>query len=110
MATPAAATIALDAGRSRTSSDTVTIGLRPEHLVLCDEGRSGRLKGRVVHKENLGADIYLHASMNDGAHRLVVRAAPIDGVAVSIGQDVAFKRHHGAAMVFEAGGKRMAFR
>ncbi|EEE47158.1 ABC transporter ATP-binding protein [Roseibium alexandrii] len=90
-----------------TSSDTITIGLRPEHLTLCNDTDPEALKGRVVHKENLGADIYLHISMKDGAHRLVIRAAPIDGVAVSIGQDVAFKRHHGAAMIFEAGGKRI---
>ncbi len=90
-----------------TSSQKFTIGLRPEHLVLCDHRDEDALKGRVVHKENLGADIYLHVSLQDGAHRMVVRATPVDGTPVSIGTDVAFKRHHGVAMVFGPDGKRV---
>ncbi len=90
-----------------TSSDEITIGLRPEHLALCEASDPDAMKGRVVHKENLGADIYLHISLHDGAHRLVVRAAPIEGIPVSIGQDVAFKRLHGVAMAFDPQGKRV---
>ncbi|KZM48560.1 ABC transporter ATP-binding protein [Labrenzia sp. OB1] len=85
----------------------VTIGLRPEHLALCDPSDPEALKGRVVHKENLGADIYFHTAIQDGGSRLVVRASPVEGSSISIGQDIAFKRLHGLAMVFDPSGKRL---
>ncbi|MES0811413.1 ABC transporter ATP-binding protein [Roseibium sp. SCPC15] len=92
---------------AHTASDEITLGLRPEHLSVCDHTDQQALKGRVVHKENLGADIYLHISLQDGAHRMVVRATPVEGVPVSIGTDIAFKRLHGVAMVFDKAGKRI---
>ncbi|MCK7614597.1 ABC transporter ATP-binding protein [Roseibium sediminicola] len=85
----------------------VTIGLRPEHLAVCDKGAPGSLTGRVVHKENLGADIYLHVSVLEGAHRLVVRVSPVEGSAISLGQTCHFRRLHGQAMVFGKDGKRL---
>ncbi|WP_417669749.1 ABC transporter ATP-binding protein [Roseibium sp.] len=90
-----------------TQSSDITIGLRPEHLALCEAEDPEALVGRVVHKENLGSDIYLHVSLLDGSHRMVVRAAPADGIPVSIGAMVAFKRLHGLAMVFDHQGKRL---
>lgn len=92
---------------AQTSSSDITIGLRSEHLALCERNDTEALKGRVVHKENLGADIYLHVSLADGGHRLVVRASPQEGIPISIGDDVAFKLHHGVAMVFDPSGKRV---
>jgi len=85
----------------------VTIGLRPEHLALCDKSAPDSLSGRVVHKENLGADIYLHVSILDGAQRLVVRVSPVDGAAISIGETRSFHRLNGQAMVFGKDGKRL---
>ncbi|MEP3303939.1 MAG: ABC transporter ATP-binding protein, partial [Roseibium sp.] len=89
------------------SSEKVSIGLRPEHLALCAANQPGCLSGRVVHKENLGADIYLHVAVDDGLHRMVVRTAPQEGVSVSLGSDISFHRLHGQAMVFGADGKRI---
>ncbi len=92
---------------AKNCSGDITIGLRPEHLALCSVKDPEALQGRVVHKENLGADIYLHVILHQGGHRLVLRAAPIEGVPVSIGQNVAFKLQHGVAMVFDEAGKRV---
>ncbi|MBD8876599.1 ABC transporter ATP-binding protein [Roseibium polysiphoniae] len=89
------------------ASEKVSIGLRPEHLALCAASEPGCLSGRVVHKENLGADIYLHVAIDDGLHRMVVRTTPQEGVSVSLGSDVSFHRLHGQAMVFGADGKRI---
>jgi multiple sugar transport system ATP-binding protein len=89
------------------ASDKVTIGLRPEHLELADGDEAGGLTGRLVHRENLGADLYLHLSVQDGAHRMVVRTAPHEIGRVSIGDDVRFVRKRGEAMVFGADGKRV---
>ncbi|MCV0427053.1 MAG: ABC transporter ATP-binding protein [Roseibium sp.] len=93
-----------------TSNETVgsiTLGLRPEHLALCEQGALESLTGQVVHKENLGADIYLHVSVLDAAHRIVLRATPDEGTSVSIGQTVHFKRLCGHAMVFGKDGGRL---
>lgn len=85
----------------------VTIGLRPEHLALCDKGAAEALAGRVVHRENLGADIYLHVAVLDGAQRLVVRVPPLEGAAISIGDTCHVRRLHGQAMVFGKDGRRL---
>ncbi len=89
------------------ASDKVTIGLRPEHLSLAESDEAGSLTGRLVHRENLGADLYLHLSVQDGAHRMVVRTAPHEIGRVSIGDDVRFVRKRGEAMVFGSDGKRV---
>ncbi|MEM8701649.1 MAG: ABC transporter ATP-binding protein [Pseudomonadota bacterium] len=86
---------------------TVSIGLRPEHLSLCKKGTPEALSGQVVHKENLGADVYLHVSVLSGSHRLVVRVSPHEGQGVSFGQTVHVVREHGQALVFGKDGKRL---
>jgi len=85
----------------------VTIGLRPEHLAVCEKGAPESIGGRVVHKENLGADVFLHLAVLDGAHRLVVRVSPVDGAGISIGDQCHVSRLHGQAMVFGKDGRRL---
>ena len=51
---------------------TVRLGIRPEHLVITDEGK-GSIDVRVDLREALGGDSYLYVSTPEGA-RLVVRA------------------------------------
>lgn len=86
---------------------SVSIGLRPEHLSLCDRDAPESFSGQVVHKENLGADIYLHIAILNASHRLVVRVTPLQGGGVSFGQTVHVRRLHGQAMVFGKDGKRL---
>ncbi|MEL7528159.1 MAG: TOBE domain-containing protein, partial [Pseudomonadota bacterium] len=86
---------------------SVSIGLRPEHLSLCEKGTPEALSGQVVHKENLGADIYLHVSVLNGSQRLVVRVTPHEGQGASFGQTVHIMREHGQALVFGKDGKRL---
>ncbi|WP_298986820.1 ABC transporter ATP-binding protein [uncultured Roseibium sp.] len=86
---------------------SVTIGLRPEHLTVCEKGDAESLSGRVVHRENLGADIYLHMTVLDGASRLVARVQPNEGNRISIGDELHVRRLDGCAMVFGKNGKRL---
>mgnify|MGYP000032401149 CR=1 FL=1 len=88
-------------------SDKVTIGLRPEHLAVADKGEAGALTGRLVHRENLGSDLYLHLAVRDGAHRMVVRATPQECFHLPLGDIVRFVRKRGEALVFGADGKRL---
>jgi len=53
----------------------VTVGVRPEHLRIAEEGRGLRVTVDLV--EELGADSYLHCSTSDG-HPVVYRAGTGD--------------------------------
>ncbi|MCR9058700.1 ABC transporter ATP-binding protein [Roseibium album] len=101
----------LDLPLSRVTTDApagpVRIGLRPEHLSLCDKDVSESFSGQVVHKENLGADIYLHVAIMNASQRLVVRVSPVEGRTVSFGQTVHVSRERGQAMVFGNDGRRL---
>ena len=52
---------------------TVTLGVRPEHIMLCADG----IKGRVDVSEMMGSSIHLHITTNDGAD--VVLIVPTNG-------------------------------
>ncbi|MEO0822347.1 MAG: ABC transporter ATP-binding protein, partial [Pseudomonadota bacterium] len=86
-----------------------TIGIRPEHLEIRAAPTEEGLTGRLVHRENLGADAYLHIALGDGAHRLILRARPEDVAAYAIGDTVHAERQRGEAMVFGADGARLPF-
>ncbi|MEO0760242.1 MAG: ABC transporter ATP-binding protein, partial [Pseudomonadota bacterium] len=71
----------------------VTVAIRPEHLEPAGPERAGAEPGalpvRVVHKENLGADVYVHgivqgAGEADGS-RLVARALPAVAAGLALG-------------------------
>ncbi|MEJ8474621.1 ABC transporter ATP-binding protein [Roseibium algae] len=89
------------------SAISVTIGLRAEHLALVEPSDASALQGRVAYKENLGSDLFLHATMKDGAQRVVIRATPQEAATVSVGNDISFARKRGEAMVFGQDGNRI---
>lgn len=86
----------------------VTVGIRPEYLGLRDKAGSDSFTGRLVHAENLGADVYLHLSMRDGDYRLIARAAP-EALSLPVGAEVNVGLVRGAAMVFGRDGRRLRF-
>ncbi|HSA80826.1 MAG TPA: sn-glycerol-3-phosphate ABC transporter ATP-binding protein UgpC [Geminicoccaceae bacterium] len=57
--------------RNPSERDALVVGVRPEHLVLCDPGKA-RFKGRLRHLEALGAETLLHLSL-DGGEQLTIR-------------------------------------
>lgn len=86
-----------------------TVGVRPEDLTVAIGPSEDAFSGRVVHRENLGSDIFLHLVVSDGAARLLVRAAPQEAANLSIGDVVHAHRIRGGAMVFDAVGARIRF-
>jgi multiple sugar transport system ATP-binding protein len=66
-------------------------------------------EGRVVNRENLGSDVYLHVALDDGAHRLVVRAEPEAAAGAPLGASVSIDRRRGEALVFAPDGARLRF-
>lgn len=87
----------------------VTVAIRPEHLAVATGPAEETFAARVVHKENLGSDIYLHATVGDGAARIIVRVDPNHAASVSIGNAIAVRRERGEAMVFAADNRRLPF-
>ncbi|MEM6354811.1 MAG: ABC transporter ATP-binding protein [Pseudomonadota bacterium] len=88
----------------------LTIGARPEHLALVPEGTARAIAGRLIYKENLGADTYLHLATHDGAHRLLVRAETRDAAKLSLQQTVHAGLARGEALVFGADEQRLTVR
>ncbi|MEL7026651.1 MAG: ABC transporter ATP-binding protein [Pseudomonadota bacterium] len=91
-----------------TEAQPVSIGLRPEHLVLADPG-PGAFEGTIRHKENLGADVYFHVGAQGVASPLVVRAAASVAVGIGLGDRVGLKPVAVAALVFDETGQRLRY-
>ena len=85
----------------------VTVGLRPEYLELVPCADEEVFSGQIVHRENLGADIYLHVDL--GNARIVVRVEAAGAAAMTIGQTVHARPMRGRALVFAANGRRLRF-
>ena len=51
------------------------VGVRPEHMALAPEG-SAQFSGFVRHRENLGADLFLHLELSDGNTKVILRCDP----------------------------------
>ncbi len=85
----------------------LSIGIRPEHLEVHLNNTAASFAGRLIHIENLGSDIFLHVVLNDGAHRIVVRANPLEAQDASIGDDLWIGRERGKAKAFGGDGRRL---
>ena len=86
----------------------ISVGWRSEHLALRPRGASGCFVGRLVYKENLGADVFLHVVLDGGAHRMVARATPPQAQGTTVGGEIRLGADTGKAMVFGANGRRLA--
>ncbi|KAJ56275.1 glycerol-3-phosphate ABC transporter ATP-binding protein [Actibacterium mucosum KCTC 23349] len=87
-----------------TTRQPVTVGVRPEHLVLKE---AGRFSGTVRHRENLGADVFLHLEMAGLQQPLVLRATPQDAARIALGDNAAFDFDPADMLVFDAQGGRL---
>lgn len=90
----------------------VTIAIRPEHLEMADRASGETLPAKVVHKENLGSDVYLHSVLEDGGdgRRVVARALPEAATKVGVGASVSLRLTRGEAMAFGPDRRRLEFR
>lgn len=88
----------------------VRVGIRPEHFQLAETGGvNDAWPFTVTHKENLGADFYLHGHLNGGETPVVARAHPEQAHAVSVGARLFLQAAAGAALAFGADDRRLAF-
>lgn len=92
---------------SGASQGSVSVGLRPEHIEILDVPVVGAFSGKVMHRENLGSDIFLHLDI--GPQRIVVRADPLKLAGIGIGDTVNAAPLRGKALAFGPDGNRLYF-
>ncbi|MEM8842913.1 MAG: ABC transporter ATP-binding protein, partial [Pseudomonadota bacterium] len=88
----------IDAG----TAPALKIGIRPEHLTLLPAPGEGVFSGQIVHRENLGADLFIH--MDLGPTRMIVRCDPSEIQALEPGQTAHAVPQRGRALFFGADG------
>ncbi len=88
----------------------ITVGLRPEHLTIAGVAEGEEIVTADVRSfENLGSDIFLHLSVNDGRETLTVRSDPDAAAHLAMGDRVRVGQRRGAAMIFDHAGERLHF-
>ena len=100
--------IALKRSLANPTSESISIGWRPEHLALRDGAVNGGFTGRLVYKENLGSDVFLHVAPGDGSQRIIVRVTPPEAHGAAIGESIHIGADADRALVFGANGRRLA--
>lgn len=99
--------------RLHATSQDITIAVRSEHLRFC-KAEEGGLSAKVVHKENLGSDVFVHARVSDmgpaGGNRVVVRVTPETAHMLHVGSPVNIDLTTKGVMAFATDNSRLANR
>ncbi|MEM6677439.1 MAG: TOBE domain-containing protein [Pseudomonadota bacterium] len=97
--------------RALSTAGSVTVAIRPEHLEPAAASAGNAVSVRLVHLENLGADVFVHGVVERAGpakeQRLVARALPEIAQSFEVGQDARFALTRGEAMVFGADDQRI---
>ena len=95
----------------------VTVGIRPENLMLADEAGVdaadgsrpvGQIAGTIRELEHLGSDLYVHVGVDGAAEPVIARIDPGAGHRFAHGDGIALKAKPGATILFDVEGKRLA--
>jgi len=79
-----------------------SVGVRPEHWEIGDDG----LPGMVRLRENLGSDLFLHVEIGAG-RRIVARTAP-DAAGTDVGAQIMLRPRSGRTLLFDRNGRRLS--
>ncbi len=92
----------------------VTVAVRPEHIAIGPVGGEQTLEAQIIHKENLGSDVFVHAALGGSAlasgRRAIVRSSPDLARSLTIGAAVQLRLDPAKTMVFGADQARLTFR
>ncbi len=100
----------LDHVPSEPVQGNVSVGFRPEHLRIVNGSGGHDFTLKVTHKENLGADYFIHGAVADGNHQVIVRATPEEVTGVSIGDELGVVCYKSSSLVFGDSNKRIDLR
>jgi ABC-type sugar transport system ATPase subunit len=86
-----------------TGNGELTLGIRPEHLTVCDL-ESGKLGATVRVIEALGSDTYIYADLPT-EEQIVIRAQ--SDTCVQRGETIGLRIEKGSEQLFEANGRSL---
>jgi multiple sugar transport system ATP-binding protein len=85
----------------------VQIGIRPHAMTLSNREGGACWSGQVVHRENLGSEIFVYARVAAMKAPMIVRVDPHQPWSAEIGDTVQIEAAAERIMAFDAGGKRL---
>ncbi len=88
----------------------ISVGIRPEHMELVTSNNENVFKGKIVYRENLGSDIFLHVTVNEGEQKIIVRSEPSMVINSAIGDSVMIGWDEQKVMVFDVDGKNVTMK
>ena len=93
-----------------TQKRNISVGIRPEHMELVSSNDKNVFKGKIVYRENLGSDIFLHVTVNEGEQKIIVRSEPSMVINSVIGDSVMIGWDEQKVMVFDVDGKNVTMK
>ncbi len=88
----------------------ISVGIRPEHMELVTSNNENVFKGKIVYRENLGSDIFLHVTVNEGEQKIIVRSEPSMVINSAVGNQVMIGWDEQKVMVFDVDGKNVTMK
>ena len=85
----------------------ISVGIRPEHMELVSSKDKNVFKGEIFYRENLGSDIFLHLTVNEGEQKIIVRSEPNNVINTAVGDQVMIGWDEQKVMVFDVDGKNI---
>ena len=85
----------------------ISVGIRPEHMELVSSNNENVFKGKIIYRENLGSDLFLHVTVNEGEQKIIVRSEPSMVFNSAIGDSVMIGWAEQKVMVFDVDGKNL---
>jgi multiple sugar transport system ATP-binding protein len=89
------------------AGQVVQVGIRPHAMALSRRKDGGSWSGQVVHRENLGSEIFLYVRVAGVTAPMIVRLDPHEPWSAEVGDTVAIEATAGRIMAFDAAGKRL---
>jgi multiple sugar transport system ATP-binding protein len=96
-------TLALPSGQP--AGTRLQLGVRPGRLALA--AAVDGLQGRLVYRENLGSDLFLHVAVSGASTPLIARCDPAESAEYRIGDTVHLAVPPQYALLFDAEGRRL---
>ena len=79
----------------------VTVGIRPEQIILTDKDETTAFQGVIEVTELMGSTVHVHVRTEDGSFVLIVPATEIAKRDLEIGNDIWFKFEDNAVHLFD---------
>lgn len=83
----------------------VSVGIRAEHITLCQPDRAGALSGQARMIEHLGSDVFVHITVEDVPEAVILRVSGEQTIA--IGDTLGFIPEPSSLHVFDSKGLRL---